>query len=202
MIQRFILMCLCLFLSTQVFAVDFLGTNLNDLHRPELTQLLIQNGAKSKKKDSLVDTFSLAHSKIPYATWAKAYYNQNNEFVGLKIIFGYEPQDLINLRQELFNKYGSNYTESGFSNIFEHTTAYTLTQQYYTGVATWKFNDGMSIQYDQSAMDQNQFGEDGINGIYGVAFLFFRNDAKRNQLINDLKEKSQQVDSTKFKGVF
>ena len=195
MFKKIIITLITLLSFHSAFALEFLDTTLENLNRTELKELLIHNGAKLTKKDTLVDTFSLKNSKIPYAEWALAYFNPKGDFVGLKIGFGYDDHNLINLRKALVKKYGSNYV---FTEFFgEHLNSNALDKDFFSDKAIWKFANNTSIEFNSSTFDQNR-----LSDLSSFAFLFFRHDERKSILINQLKEQSKRTDDDKFKGVF
>lgn len=193
MLKKFILTSSLFLLSQVAFSMEFLGKELETLNRNELTTLLKDNGAKPVKKENLTDTYSLTKSKIPYAKYGIAYYNYQNEFVGLKIIFDYDEHNLVNLRKNLVAKYGKDYTFIDFFGAKPNNNE--LSKDLFFEKASWKYKS-TSIEYNAKTFDQDR-GE-----LSGYAFLFFREDSRKEKLINELKEKSLKNDDSKFKGVF
>lgn len=191
MIKKLILFLVVCMSVNCALAMEFLGKELETLNRTELTNLLKQNGAKSIKKENLVDTFSLTGGKIPYASYAKAYYNKSNQFIGLKVIFDYDPQNLLNLRTALVKKYGNNYIISNLPNKGE------LEQDLFFKTVVWQKENNMSIEYSADSFNQSRF-----DNVSGFAYLFFRENNRKEQLVKELKEQSQKSDDAKFKGVF
>lgn len=192
-----ILVATSLFLSVNsAFALDFLGVTLEDLNRKEMTEVLKKNGAKLKNKESLIDIFSLKTSKIPYAEWAVAYYNKKNEFVGLKIGFDYDDHNLINLRKTLVEKYGRQYKVKDF---FKESPGHDeLEKKLFNDIAIWKFPNNTSIEYNADGHEQY----DNPRDLESYAFLFFRHDARKEELLEQLSEDSKKNDDKKFKGIF
>lgn len=171
------------------FATEFLGKNLETLNRYQLTDLLKNNGAKLKNVDNLVDSFLLDGEKIPYATAAKAYYNYAGEFVGLKIYFMYEEQNLINLRKKLVEKYGADYKVN-------NSNSKALEDKLFFNIARWN-KKPVSIEYNDEVHNDN-----GVRDAqYSGSFLFFRHEARKQALIEQLKQQSLNNDNKKFKGV-
>lgn len=179
------------------FATDFLGKDIENLNRYQLNDLLKSNGGKLIKVDNLVDTYLIEENKIPYAVAAKAYYNYEGQFVGLKIFFGYDKQNLFNLRSALVKKYGNNYTVNNFTNVEKNSSA--LEKELFFNIATWK-NKHSSIEYNSDSFKQER-GSLGSILPTSNAFLFFRHEARKKALIQELKTQSMNQDNNKFKGV-
>lgn len=189
---------LTLLLSLNVaFATEFLGKNIEDLNRYQLNDLLKANGGKLIKVDNLIDTYLIEEDKIPYAVAAKAYYNYEGQFVGLKIFFGYDKQNLFNLRTSLVKKYGNHYTTNKFIDSVKNS--HTLEQDIFFDVATWN-NKNSSIEFNADSSKQEKgFGSSTLPSSY--AFLFFRHDGRKKALIEQLKKQSMNNDNNKLKGI-
>lgn len=179
------------------FATEFLGKNIEDLNRYQLNDLLKANGGKLIKVDNLVDSYLIEKDKIPYAVAAKAYYNYEGQFVGLKIFFGYDPQNLFNLRSSLTRKYGNNYTTKKFMDSLKNSRA--LEEKLFFDVAVWN-NKNSSIEYNANTFNQEK-GSLGSVLPSSNAFLFFRHEPRKKALIEQLKKQSMTNDNNKFKGV-
>lgn len=197
MFKKLMLSLSLVLFSNHLFAMEFLGQTLEDLNRVQLTALLKQNGATTFKQEKLVDTFTLEKGKIPYAKWGQAYYNFQGEFVGLKIVFSYQDDTLINLRTTLVQKYGTNYIYKEF--FGEHSNSKALEKPLFFDSAKWKFPNNTSIEYNAKSSDQPRIDN---NLATSFSFLFFRHEGRKIALIEKLKEQSAQSDATKFKGVF
>ena len=105
----------------------------------------------------------------------------------------FRSHNLVNLRKNLVNKYGNNYIfEDFFGSKANHNE---LSKDLFFEKATWKYKT-TSIEYNAKTFDQDK-GE-----FSGYSFLFFREDSRKQKLINELKQKSLQSDENKFKGVF
>lgn len=194
MFKKIILSLSFLLFMNNVFSMEFLGKQLENLNRTQLTNLLNENGATIINKENLVDTFSLKNSKIPYADSAKAYYNYQNEFVGLKIMFVQDEHNLVNLRKNLVEKYGNHYLIKDF---FETKANHNeLNADFFSDTALWK-DKTTSIEFNANTFEQNT-----SVSFSSSAFLFFREISRRNKLVEQLKKDSKKIDDDKFKGVF
>lgn len=191
MFKKLLTSLVLLFCMNFAFSTEFLGKNLENLNRYELTDLLKANGAKLKKVENLVDTFLLDGQKTPYATAAKAYYNYAGEFVGLKIYLVYDEQNLINLRKKLVEKYGSDYKVSD-------KNSNQLEEKLFFDDAKWN-KKPVSIEYNYGPFQKDDL--DLSSAPYSSGFLFFRHEARKNALIEQLKTQSMNNDNKKFKGV-
>lgn len=170
-----------------VSALDFMGKNINEMNEQQLHSFLTSNGAKRKSTNGLVSVYNLKGSKIPMAYGARLFVNENKEFVGLQILFPYDSQSYINLRKILAEKY---------------TLDKEFSDKYFFKVKTWKLPDNTSIEYNADLFKQIDL-DGGITGFNkSNMFMFYRNDARRNQLINNLKNQQYEAEKDTLKNVF
>lgn len=186
MIKKLTLSLLIITSSFYANALEFVGTQLENLNRTELNQLLISQGGKKETEDNLTTVYNLKGGKIPYAIWAKAYYNFDNQFVGLQIGFPYDTHNYIGIRKNLTEKYGKSNNSSFNEKLFFNK-------------AEWKFSNNTSIEYNSDSFLKIS----GIDRRYNTSmYIFYRHDARRNKLVDELNKQHLKQEQSKLKGVF
>lgn len=186
MIKKLILSLLVITSSLSANALEFVGTQLENLNRTQLDKLLVAQGGKKDKEDNLTTLYNMKGSKIPYAIWAKAYYNFDNQFVGLQIGFPYDAHSHIGIRKNLEEKYGKS-SRSDF------------TGKYFFDKTEWKFSNKTSIEYNADSFLRLS----GIDRSYNTnMYIFYRHDERRNKLVEELKNQHLKQEQNKLKGVF
>lgn len=165
-------------------ALEFMGENINKMNAEQLDKFLISKGAKRVSNNGITAIYDLSKSSIPHSFGARTFVNQKKEFVGLEILFEYDPNAAQNLRRALSEKYnlGSNFAG-----------------QHFFDKKTWKVGKDTSIEFNSHSSDQKK---DSTLKKYSSHFLFYRNDVRRNALLKDLKEQSYKQEKDKLKSVF
>lgn len=186
--------------STSSFALEFLGQTLENTPRHTLHQLLIENGGKVVKETPLSTTYRLqgkSDSNIPYATWAKIFYAPNEQFVGLNLGFPYDQTYYLNIRRGLLEKYGRPTTNGSFSNRSN------FTNEFFSGDVKWVFPNKTSIEYNAPHVPSLEPREiRSLNLPNTTMSLFYRHDARSEELKNALKEQHYKSEEKKIKKVF
>lgn len=187
-----------------VSAQEFLGIALKDTNKTVLNKKIEDAGGKllTSQSNAFVYVYVFKNSKIPSAVNAATYWNEKGEWVSLRLGFQHDTYNNQALRKSLVEKYKE--PRKGGKDIKWTNSSSAFDGEYFGGKALWEFPE-FTIEYDAdsfkpklpSSMDERSSFHSRES--YHV---LFRHNQRYNTLKDNLQQKIDESNKSKWKGIF